>query len=325
LKLLPTSSEKIIFYLNQESKIHIYLKNIIELLSLKYEVIVIGRNLYNIKINGVTYVSINDMEETESFLLKIIKKFNINKIYTDNYNILLYVNVTEKMELNYIMNDIPNLLHYKNKLYKNNGIEYMRNTYHLFKNIYFFNKALMKQFQDHLNLNEMSSNFQLNSYVFKKNENQKKLGVKKPIILSIDKHPQRVINSFKIWNKKMNNKFNLILLNNNINQIESEYIKVYKNNIMNFTKYLDESYFYITFENQPYTYSNILIAINHYCIPIIPKIYQEFNNKFITFNGFLNKYNLIDMGEIYENSQKKIIYNNLCESIIKNHLKNMKW
>ena len=123
----------------------------------------------------------------------------------------------------------------------------------------------------------------------------------------------------------MNGKFKLIILNNNINSLDEENVIIDKLNHMNINKYLDISYFFITFENNYNSYFNILNSINHYCIPIIPKYFYEFNNKFITFNGFLNKFNLIDMKEIYENNNKIIIYNNLCDYIMKNHLKNMCW
>jgi len=312
--------ETIVIYLNDKNFIPYFLKKIIELLSFKYQVIVIGKNLYNIQINNVFYISAN----TDEFLNQMIKMLNIKKIYTDNWNILLYVAKTD-IEINYIMYEIPTLDNYQNKLYKNNAVEFMRNTYDTFNNIYFFNKSLKEEFKDHLNLNEFPENFKLNSMVFAKNENKVKLGLKQNYILSLDKHPKRAMNSFKLWNKKMNGNFKLIILNNNINSLDDENIVVDKLNYININKYLDLSYFYLTFENNYNSYFNILNAINHYCIPIIPKYFNEFSNKFITFNGFLNKFNLIDMKEVYENEKKKMVYNNLFDSIIKNHLKNMSW
>jgi GR25 family glycosyltransferase involved in LPS biosynthesis len=313
--------ESIIVYLNENSKIPHFYKKIIELLSLKYQVIVIGKNLYNIKINDVYYIS----TQNDEFLNKMIKTLNIKKIYTDNYNILLLITKSENIEMNFIMYEIPTIIHYQKKLYKNNGIEYMRNTYDIFDNIYFFNKNLMEEYKDQLNLNEIPENFKLNSFALSKNENKIKLGMKQKMILSIDKHPKRVVNAFKNWNKKMNGCFKLIILNNSITELNNEDITIDKLNYMNFNKYLDQAYFFITFENNYNTYYNIYNAINHYCIPIIPKYFSEFNNKFITFNGFLNRFNLIDMQEIYENSQKKMIYNNLCDNILKNHLLKMSW
>jgi len=312
--------ETIVIYLNDKSCIPYFLKKIIELLNLKYQVIVIGKELYNININNVYYIGSN----TDDFLNQMIKMLNVKKIYTDNWNILLYT-VKNNIEINYIMYEIPTLNNYQNKLYKNNAIEFMRNTYDTFDNIFFFNQNLIEEFRDHLNLNEFPENFKLNSLVFAKNENKVKLGLKQDYILSIDKHPKRILNSFKLWNKKMNGKFKLIILNNNINSLDEENVIIDKLNHMNINKYLDISYFFITFENNYNSYFNILNSINHYCIPIIPKYFYEFNNKFITFNGFLNKFNLIDMKEIYENNNKIIIYNNLCDYIMKNHLKNMCW
>jgi len=312
--------ETIIFYLNDKNHIPYFLKKIIELLSLKYQVIVIGKNLYNIIINNVYYVS----TQNDKFLSHMVKKMKIQKIYTDNWNILLSITKSE-IELNYIMYEIPTLDNFENKLYKNNGIEFMRNTYDVFNNIYFFNNSLKEEFKDHLNLNEEPQNCKLNSMVFAKNENKVKLAMKQNYILSLDKHPKRVLNCFKLWNNKMNGNFKLIILNNNINSLNDENVIIDKLNYMNINKYLDVSYFYLTFENNYNSYYNILNSINHYCIPIVPKYFNEFSNKFITFNGFLNKYNLIDMKEIYENEKKKMVYNNLFDSIIKNHLKNMSW
>jgi hypothetical protein len=223
------------------------------------------------------------------------------------------------------MYEIPTLDNYENKLYKNNGIEYMKNTYNIFENIYFFNDNLREEFKDHLNLNEIPENCKLNSLVISKNENKVKLAMKQNYILSIDKHPKRVVNCFKLWNTKMNGNFKLIILNNNIKSLDEENVTIDRLNYVNFNKYLDVSYFYLSFENNYNSYYNILNAINHYCIPIIPKYFSEFNNKYITFNGFVNRYNLIDMKEIYENEKKKMVYNNLADSIIKNHLKNMAW
>jgi len=313
--------ESIIVYLNEDSRIPHFYKKIIELLSLKYQVIVIGKNLYNLKINNVYYIS----TQNDEFLNKMIKMMKIKKIYTDNYNILLLITKSQEIEMNFIMYEIPTIIHFEKKLYKNNGIEYMRNTYDIFDNIYFFNKNLMEEYKDHLNLNETPKNFKLNSFALNKNENKIKLAMKQKIILSTDKHPKRIINAFKNWNKKMNGSFKLILLNNSINSLEGDDIIVHKLNYLNFDKYLDTAYFFITFENNHNTYYNIYNAINHYCIPIIPKYFSEFNNKFITFNGFLNRFNLIDMQEIFENSQKKMIYNNLCDNMIKNHLSSMSW
>jgi hypothetical protein len=313
--------ESIMIYLNDDCKIPDFLKKIIELLSLKYQVLVVGKNLYNIVINDVYYITIQE----DIFLEKMLQMLQIKKIYTNNFNILLYVPKKNEIEINYIMYEIPTLINFDRKLYKNNAIEYIRNTYDIFNNIYFFNKNLMEEFKDHLNLNEIPKNFKLNSFVFSKNQNKIKLGMKRNIILSIDRHPKRSINSFKNFNKKMNGKFQLILLNNNVNNIEEENIIVHKFNHLNFDKYLDMSYFFITFENEVSTYYNIYNSINRYCIPIMPQYFNEFNNKFITFNGFINKFNIIDMKEIFENSKKKIIYNNLCDNIIKSHLSNMNW
>ena len=131
--------ESIIVYLNEESKIPHFYKKIIELLSLKYQVIVIGKNLYNIKINDVYYIS----TQNDEFLNKMIKMMSIKTVYTDNYNVLLLITKSEDIEMNYIMYEIPTIIHFEKKLYKNNGIEYMRNTYDTFDNIYFFNKNLM--------------------------------------------------------------------------------------------------------------------------------------------------------------------------------------
>ena len=314
------TKESVIFYLNDKNFIPYFLKKIIELLNLKYRVIVIGKNLYNIKINDVYYIS----TQTDDFFNKLVKMVDVKKIYTDNWNILLYV-TKENFEMNYIMYEIPTLDNFKNKLYKNNGIEFMRNTYNNFDNIYFFNKNLKEEFKDHLNLNEFPENFKLNSMVFTKNKEKVKLALKQNYILSIDKHPKRVINSFKLWNEKMNGDFKLIILNNNINNLDDENIIIDKLHYMNINKYLDICYFYITFENNYNSYYNILNAINHYTIPIIPKYFDEFNNKFITLNGFINKFNLIDMKEVYENENKKMIYNNLFDTIIENHLKHMCW
>ena len=314
------NKETVIIYLNDKNYIPYFLKKIIELLNLKYQIVVVGKNLYNIKINDVYYISI----PTDEFFNKLIKMLDVKKIYTDNWNILLYV-TKDHFEMNYIMYEIPTLDNFENKLYKNNGIEFMRNTYNNFDNIYFFNKSLKEEFKDHLNLNELPENFKLNSMVFHKNDKKVKLAMKQNYILSIDKHPKRVVNSFKLWNKKMNGNFKLIILNNNINDLDNENIVIDKLNYININKYLDVCYFYMTFENNYNSYYNILNAINHYTIPIIPKYFNEFNNKFITFNGFLNKFNLIDMKEVYENDKKKMIYNNLFDNIIKNHLKHMCW
>jgi GR25 family glycosyltransferase involved in LPS biosynthesis len=318
---IDSEKETLLFYLNDKNYIPYFLKKIIELLSLKYQVIVIGKNLYNININNVYYISI----QNDEFLNKMIMTMNIKKIYTDNWNILLLVTKTDDIKINYVMYEIPTLDNYENKLYKNNGIEYMRNTYNIFENIYFFNDNLREEFKDHLNLNEIPENCKLNSLVISKNENKVKLAMKENYILSIDKHPKRVVNCFKLWNNKMNGNFKLIILNNNINSLDEENVIIDRLNYVNFNKYLDVSYFYLSFENNYNSYYNILNAINHYCIPIIPKYFSEFNNKYITFNGFLNRYNLIDMKEIYENEKKKMVYNNLADSIIKNHLKNMTW
>lgn len=320
MSIEPVNKESIVFYLNDKNFIPYFLKKIIELLNLKYQVIVVGKNLYNIKINDVYYIT----TQTDEFFNKLIKVQNIKKIYTDNWSILLYL-TKENFEMNFIMYEIPTLENFENKLYKNNGIEFMRNTYNKFDNIYFFNENLKEEFKDYLNLNEFPESFKLNSMVFAKNEKKVKLAMKQNYILSMDKHPKRVVNSFKLWNKRMNGKFNLIILNNNIKNLDEENVIIDKLNHMNINAYLDISYFYLTFENNYKSYYNILNAINHYTIPVVPKYFSEFNNKFITFNGFLNKFNLIDMKEVYENDKKKIIYNNLFDTIIKNHLKHMSW
>lgn len=317
LQKQTNQKETILFYQEYEY-VPYYLRKLLDLLSLKYNVIFMGKNFYNIKLNNVTYLK-ND--NPEDLILKVQKLYNIKKFYTNTFNLSLIISKTPGIEFNFIYNYCETKYNWSGKMYKNNGIEFMKNTIELYDNIYFFSNDKLNEFKSSLNLIDTPKNFKLNGYALKKN-NKIKLGEKKNIIVSFDKHPKKVINSFKLINKKFQDRFQLILFNNDIS-ITDEHI-----NVLPFDEYallnmFDQAYFYITFENQEDTYYYILSAINSYCIPIIPAYFFEFKNKFISINNFINKYNLDDIKEIYSNEKKKIIYNNLCDKIISNHVKNM--
>lgn len=312
------TKETILFY-QESDKVPYYLRKLLDLISLKYNVIFMGKNFYNIKLNNVTYIK-NDKKS--DLILKIVKLYNIKTFYTNSFNFLMKIPKDENMTFNYIYHTFDPTINTGDKIYKNNGIELIKNTYDKFDNIYFFSENKLNELKTTLNLIETPKNFKLNSYALTKNKLNKKLGEKKDIIVTFDKHPQKVVNSFKLINKKLQNKFKLVILNNNINIQQEDVIVMPFNNHM-LIKFLQDSYFFITFENNDDTYFNILNAINSYCIPIVSKYFSEFNNKFITFNNFINKHNLDDIKEIYTNEKKKIIYNNLCDLIIKKHIERM--
>ena len=315
-----TNKETIIFY-QEIDTVPYYLRKLLDLMSLKYNVICMGKNFYNIKLNNVTYIKNNTKDD---LIHKIQKLYSVKKFYTNSFNLLMLIHKTKDIQLNYIYHTFDPTINCNEKIYKNNGIDLMKNTYNIFDNIYFFNQNKMDELQTTLNLINRPLNFRLNSFALNKNNQRKKLGEKENLIVSFDKHPKKVINAFKLINNKLENKFKLILLNNNINIQENNILIVpFDDNTL--VKFLTKSYFFITFENQDDTYFHILNAINSYCIPIIPRYFSEFNNKFITINNFINKHNLDDIKEVYKNEKKKIIYNNLCDLIIKNHLKEMNY
>lgn len=311
--------ETVIFY-NTTEEIYYHMRKIYEFHSLKYNVIVFGKNYYNLKLNNITYI--NDINE---ILLQVIELYNVKKIYTTSNLILKSIKKTNDIKLNFIFNSYNNYEMIDNKLLKNNGIDFMKNSYDLYDNILFFNKDKMNELKDTLNLQNLPNNFKLTSYILDKNNINNKLGVKQNLIISIDKHPKKVINSFKLINKKLLNNFKLVLLNNNINKIDDEDIIVEQYNERKFIDYLNKSYFFLTFENKDDTYFNILNSINHYCIPIFSNVFSDLSNKFIGFNNFINKHTLNDISEIYNNKKKTVIYNNICDTIIKNHLNNMNY
>lgn len=312
------TKETVIFYQDND-KVPYYLRKLLDLMSLKYNVVFMGKNFYNIKLNDVIYVK---KDNPENLILKIQKLYNVKKFYTNTLNLLMIIKKEKDIVMNYIYHTFDPTINTDEKIYKNNGIELMKNTYNKFDNIYFFSKDKIEELQSTLNLVNTPSNFKLNSFALNKNNNRKKLGEKQNLIVTFDKHPKKVINSFKLINKKLKDKFKLVILNNNIN-IQEENVIVLPFDNFSLIKFLTESFFFITFENTDDTYFHILNAINSYCIPIVPKYFNEFNNKFITVNNFVNKHNLDDIKEIYINGKKKMIYNNLCDLIIKNHLKVM--
>lgn len=313
------NKETIIFYQEKE-EVPYYLRKLLDLLSLKYNVVFIGKNFYNLKLNNVIYIRNTD----DDLMVKIKNLYNVKIFYTNTFNLLFKISKTEDMTFNYLYHIFDPTINCDTKIYKNNGIELMKNTYDKFDNIYFFNKDKMEEFKNTLNLDKIPENFKLNGLALNKNENKIKLGQKKNIIVSFDKHPKKVINSFKLINTKLQNKFKLILLNDDITYPDED-IVVVKFSDYALLKYLNEAFFFITFENDEDTYFHILNAINSYCIPIIPRYFGEFTNKFVGINNFINKHNLDDIKEIYTNEKKKIIYNNLCDSIIKNHVNNMNY
>lgn len=313
------NKETIMFYQEIED-VPFYLRKILDLVSLKYNVVFMGKNFYNVKLNNITYIRNN---KDDDLILKIQKLYSIKKFYTNTPNLLLKVLKKEDIEMNFIYHKFYYDISFNSKMFKNNGIDFLKNTIEKFDNVYFFTKDKMNELKSTLNLNHMPENFKLNSFAVSKN-NKNKLGEKENIILSFDKHPKKIINSFKLINKKLEDKFKLVILNNNIN-IEEENVIILPFDDNTYLKLLKKSYFFMTFENTDDTYYHILNAINSYCIPIIPNYFVEFKNKFIGVNNFINKHNLDDIKEIYSNNRKKIIYNNLCDSIIKNHINNMNY
>jgi GR25 family glycosyltransferase involved in LPS biosynthesis len=307
------NKEHILFYIDE--KLPYYLRKYIETFSNKYNVIIIGKELYNIKINNVIYIH----KHKDNLLNNIINSFQIKKIIITNFDYFLYTEKKEDQEVFYLHNTINFFPTYKNKKLKNNGISLTKNFMHNIDKLLFFSNDELQYFKKFLNINNIDNSL-LISYNIPKNEKNIDLRSKKNLITCYDKHPGQITRFFEQFKKSFKNDFKLVIFNNDI-QLPSSYIIVEKRNEINLAKYLKISKIFMTFETLDNTYFNILTAINYNCLCLIPKYYKEISNKTIAFDIFNNE-NFKTLINILNNQTKMKIYNIIFPKIIESHMKN---
>ena len=305
--------EHILFYI--DGKIPYYLRKYIETFKEKYNVIILGKELYNIKINDIIYIH----KHKDNLLNIIINSFKIKKIIITNFDYFLYTDKKEDHQVFYLHNTINFFPEYKNKKLKNNGISLIKNYMHNIDKILFFSNDELENFKKYLNITNIENSL-LISYNIEKNNNFVNLKDKKDFIICYDKHPGQITRFFETFKKSFPNNYKLIIFNNDI-QIPSEHIIVEKRNEHMLKKYLKISKLFMTFETLDNTYFNILTAINYNCLCIIPKYYKELSNKTISFDIF-NQGNFQDLVNTLKNKTKMKIYNVIFPKIIESHMKN---
>jgi GR25 family glycosyltransferase involved in LPS biosynthesis len=260
---LNIDKEYILFYI---TKLNYHIRKLIEEYSKNNNVFVVSKYVYNVNINGIDYIYM----KTDNILNELFKHLKIKEIYIDNFDFFLYTNTNIK--INYLHNKLNNYNEYKNTQYDNYSItkNYLNHIYKLI----FFSKDEAELFQSYYNIK--CSNIEYKKLPL---NNNLVLDNKKDYILSYDLHNEEIILFFKLINKTMNNKYKLIIFNDNKDITAEKNVLVKKRSYHLLQKYLQESKIFISLENREYTFYNILLANQSKCLSIIPKYYSEFKDK----------------------------------------------
>ena len=245
------SREFILFYI--EDKLHYSLRKIIETYTTKYNVIVFGNQLYNININEVIYIH----KHSDNLLNTVIKSFKIKKIFITNINYFLYTQKQENHQIYYI--HIENIMnHFKERIYKNNGVDFFKNMYDNIDKLFFFSQTELNYFQKYMNMPMNDTNkFEIMSYTL----NQNKIQEKEKLLICYDKHPTQITEFFNHFSKS-NQQYKLVLFNDDI-KLDNPNIQILPRNEYILNKYLQIGTLFITFETLEYSYYNIMNAIDY--------------------------------------------------------------
>jgi GR25 family glycosyltransferase involved in LPS biosynthesis len=267
---LNIDNEYIIFYI---TKLNYHIRKLIEEYSKNNNVIVVSKYVYNVNINNVNYVYM----KTDDIFNQLFKHLKVKDFFIDNFDFFLYTHTNKK--INYLHNKLNHYNEYKNTKYDNYGLtkNYLSNI----NKLIFFSKDEAELFQSYYNIK--CSNIEYKKLPLNDNFNLQKYN-KKDYIISYDLHNEEIILFFKLINKIMNNKYKLIIFNDNKEITNEENVLVYQRNYYCFKKYLQQSNIFITLENREYTFYNILLSNNLNCISIIPKYYSEFKDKCILYS-----------------------------------------
>ena len=310
-----TTKEFILFYVDE--KIPYSLRKIMESYVVKYNVIVIGKLLYNVIINGVIYIA----SHTDNLINNVIRQFKISKVFTTNFNVLLYTQKKETQKFYYIHTAIELFPSYDGKSMKNNGVGYIKNMMHNFDSLLFFSQSELDYFKNFLNVKEIQ-NASLVAYPLLAKQKQ---DIKKEnIIVSYDKHPTQLTEFFKHFNKMMNNTYKLVIFNDDIQNLPAKNIIILPRNEHNFNMTLQKAKLFLTFETLDYTNYNILSAMYNNVLCIIPKYYKELKNKSISFDT-ITMDTLKIIKDKLDNPKKLNIYKIIHKKVIDNHIKTNKW
>jgi GR25 family glycosyltransferase involved in LPS biosynthesis len=304
----------ILFYIGSSLTYHI--RKIYEALSLKYNVIVFGDNVYNIKINGVYYI----YNHKEQLLNRVIESFKIKKVFITNFNYFLYTDKKENQRIYYIHDKIDLFPSYKMKNYKNNGVDFINNYIYLIDELFFFSEDEMEDFKAFYNIE--LDNISLNCLSLSK-INKIEISRKQKFIVCYDKHPTQVLQFFKIFNEIHKNTYKLVLFNDDF-EMKDDNIICLPRNEYNLMDLLNQSLIFVTFETMNYTYHNIITAIQNNCLCLIPKYYSEFNNKCITYSKIDDNI-MKELLSYTTNKNNLKTLNKMNNDIIKKHLNNNKW
>lgn len=304
----------ILFYVNKKSIYHI--RKLCESLVQKYNVFVVGDLFYNIKINGVYYI----YYKNKNVINPIIKLLNVKKIFITDFNYFLFSDKLEGQKIYYIHNKLDLFPDYDCKVYKNNGIGLIKNYINLVDNVLFFSKDEKENFELFYNL-ELNNQKMACLPLFK---NMKmNLSKKENIIVCYDKHIENAIKFLKVFNSVNNNKYKLILFNEDV-KLEDENIIYKTRNEYKLMEALSSSKIFITFETNEYTFYNTFLSIHYNCVSIVPKYYSELNNKCVTYSS-INMEKINEINEILSNSSKVEQYEKNNEKTIKEHMNNNIW
>ena len=310
LNIPKNNKEYIIFYLKKP--IHM-LRRLCDSLTKKYNVIIISKYNYNVVIDNVIYV----FESKQNILQFVKTSMNVKKIFTDNLDIFL-LNSDLDIQIYWLAYDFIETESYDNCIYKNGGINFIKNMYNRITKFIFFSEHMMKLYKAMLGLaNE--EKFIMSPYILEKIEIKSE---KKKIIICYDKHFSKALETFNKYDQF--DDYKLILFTNYKNcQIPLENVVYLPRNHNVFIKTCSMAKFYLTFENETNTHYKILTAMNSGCICIVPKIHSDIRNICISFDKLQEKD--IDKAINMLDEKRYVIYNKLCKNIVEKNMSNNIW
>ena len=301
--------ETIVYFMGD--KINYYSMIFCEYLAQKYNVIILGQNLYNIRINNIMYINVN-------YKIKYHDLFSLLKVKHIFIESILYFNYIPKLEnqiIHYIFNQQSKSIGYKSTTIKNEGISFFKNYIHNIDDFIFYNEDEKKYFKAFYNLSDIYDNkFKDCSYIISDLSQNIDCNKKLNWIVCYDTHFDNSINLITSLNKLSSEKYKLVLFSNDELNLNNQDIIIFPRNEHNLINCLLLSKVFLTFETNMDTHFNITFAMNSQNICVVPLYYKSLKDICLTYSFFdKNKLNelhniLLDIKQLNNYRNKTLVF-----------------
>ena len=296
------SKENIIFYIGKEDFPY-WLMKYIEKIGKNKNVLVVGKNFFNSKINGIYYFH----QKNDSTILNLLQIMKMHEFYVYDINFFMQCIKPGYSKL-YVISRMEYIEKFDTFNYhKNNARVYLKNFTHMVDKYLTLSKDHKDELETFLDISSSKIdiiNYAIDSTITSLDD--------KKYIICYDEHPKQVLMFYKIFSQFCPG-YKMIIFNDNVIPFENV-INMPRNNY-NLIKCLNKNSIFITFENKSYTYFNIINAIKKNCLCILPDRFYDLKNKCLSFSNMDND-KIIELSVSIKNTKKMDLY----KKIIRAHL-----